>query len=166
MTFPLRFSRGVLMSIAMFSLAAVALALLAQHQFNMPPCPWCILQRMIYLVIAAVALVFAFIPRLNWQRLGGLIIMALCGAGIASAIYQHQVAAKNVSCNLTLADKILTYSGIESWWPAVFQVTANCAEAAVSIAGIPFEFWSLGLYALLFLLAGSLWVRRCGQAGK
>ena len=36
--------------------AAVGAALITQHVYDMQPCPWCILQRLIFIVIALVAL--------------------------------------------------------------------------------------------------------------
>ena len=59
----------VFLLIAGFSVAAVAAALVTQHGFDMQPCPWCVLQRLIFLAIALVALVGVF-WRLGW--LGGI----------------------------------------------------------------------------------------------
>ena len=132
-------------------LAAVAAALVAQHGFDLQPCPWCILQRVIYLAIA-LACAVAALSRTAAVRLGlaGVaLVLALLGA--ASALWQHVVAAKSASCNLTLADRILNALGAEALLPSLFQVTANCADAAVSVLGVPFEYWSLALYAALAL---------------
>jgi disulfide bond formation protein DsbB len=38
-------------------------------------------------------------------------------------------------------------SGLDAAWPAVFMATASCAEAAVDLMGLPYEFWSLALFA-------------------
>jgi protein dithiol:quinone oxidoreductase len=147
-------------AIAFLSLAAVGLALLAQYRFEMQPCPWCILQRVIYLLIAAVCLV-GVVLRPNGLRMGAAVVtLLLAAAGAASAVYQHVVAAKMYSCNLTLADKILSFFKLESLWPSVLGVTATCADAAVSVLGVPFEYWSLALFSLLGLLALAVIVRR------
>ena len=149
-------ARQRLVAMAAACVAAVAAALVAQHGFDMQPCPWCILQRVIYLALAAVCVLAAALPsRALRVALSGLaLVLALLGA--ASAIYQHVVAAKLASCNLTLADKIITALGIESLLPELFQVTATCADAAVSVLGVPFEYWSLALFALLALVAVSV----------
>ena len=44
---PARRSNAWLGMIALVSLAAVAAALVSQHVFDMQPCPWCVLQRVI-----------------------------------------------------------------------------------------------------------------------
>ncbi len=144
-----------LVAMALASLAAVGAALVAQHGFDMQPCPWCILQRVIFLAIAVLCLVgVAWPARGARAALSGMaLLLALCG--VAAAWWQHAVAAQSSSCNLTLADKIITALGLESLVPALFQVTANCADAAVSVLGVPFEYWSLALFALLGLLAAS-----------
>ena len=142
-----------LAAMALVSLAAVTAAIVAQKAFDMQPCPWCILQRLIYLAIALVCGVGAVWPARGprFALVGLALVLAL--SGMASAVYQHVVAAKLGSCNLTLADKIITALGLESLAPALFQVTANCADAAVKVLGVPFEYWSLALFALLALTA-------------
>ena len=44
----------------LFCFGAVGIALISQHAFDMPPCAWCVMQRLIYLVIGVVALVGGF----------------------------------------------------------------------------------------------------------
>ena len=125
----------------------------------MRPCPWCILQRLLFIVIGFVALATAFAPARRLRIALNTATVALASAGVIAAIYQHEVAAKSYSCNLTAADKFITALGLESAWPWMFQVTATCAEAAVSLFGVPFEFWSLALFALLAVAAAGLVLR-------
>ena len=49
----------------------------------------------------------------------------------------------------TLADRIISGLGLDAWQPEVFEVRASCAEAAVSLLGVPFELWSAALFVLL-----------------
>ena len=82
---------------------------------------------------------------------GAELLLAL--AGIASAAWQHFYAAPSGSCNLTLADKIINGIGLDAMLPDVFAPRATCADAAVSLFGVPYDFWSLGLFVLLALAA-------------
>lgn len=142
--------KSLLAAVAVLSFSAVALALVGQHYFDMRPCPWCILQRVIYLAIGIVALLGLLEP----LRLPALLLTpVLAGCGIAAALYQHFVAAKSNSCALTLADRIVSALGLDRLAPSWFEPTANCAEAIVSVLGIPFDVWSLGLYAALAVAA-------------
>ncbi|MFZ5551345.1 MAG: disulfide bond formation protein B [Pseudomonadota bacterium] len=141
--------------IAVACFGAVGLALVSQYHFDMPPCPWCTLQRLIFLVIGALALLALLLRSAGVRKvlaLGGL-LLAL--SGIAAALWQHFVAAASDSCNLTLADRILQTLGLWDLAPGVFAPTASCAEAAVNLLGVPYAFWSLGV----FLLCGLAFVQ-------
>jgi protein dithiol:quinone oxidoreductase len=134
-------------------LTAVAAALVTQHVYGMEPCPWCILQRVIFLAIAGLALL-----GMLWRTRTGVLVAAvgmdaLAAAGVAAALWQHFVAASSTSCNLTLADRIVAASGLDGLAPEVFAPRASCADAAVSLAGVPYEFWSLATFAMLGALA-------------
>jgi disulfide bond formation protein DsbB len=152
-----RHSRTALLLIALVCLASVGGALFAQHRWGMEPCPWCILQRILYLVMALVALLAALMPvgglgRLTTGLSSGLLVL-LGMAGSAAALYQNLVAAKLPSCDLTLADQIISGLGLDAWQPEVFEVRSSCADAAVSLLGVPFEVWSLALFATVAVLA-------------
>jgi disulfide bond formation protein DsbB len=72
---------------------------------------------------------------------------------MAAALWQHFVAASSASCNLTLADRVVRGLGLDELWPQVFAPYASCAEAAVKLGGVPYEFYSLALFVLLGALA-------------
>ena len=137
--------------IAAVSLAAVLAALVSQHLFDMQPCPWCVLQRAIFCAIALAALIGWTWQAAAGRVLAGGLVLLLGLGGVAAALWQHFQAAASASCNLTLADKIISALKLDSVLPAVFLATANCADAAVNLLGVPYDFWSLGLFALLAL---------------
>lgn len=145
--------RLILLLLAVASAAAVGVALVAQHRFGMEPCPWCILQRVIFVVLGSVALVAAVVPWAKLRRLLAALLVPLAASGVAAALWQHYVAAHSTSCALTFADRVITALGVDERWPEIFQVRASCADAAIDLAGVPFEFWSLALFALLGVLA-------------
>jgi len=144
-------SRQSLLAMAGLCIAAVAAALLGQYGFDMRPCPWCILQRLLFTLIAVLCIVAAWLRGGPRVALGGISVL-LAACGIAAALYQNLVAAKSTSCNLTFADKIISGIGVDKLLPSVFQVTGSCAEAAVSIIGVPYEFWSLAVFGVAGLL--------------
>jgi disulfide bond formation protein DsbB len=145
-------ARSWALAIALACIGAVAGALVSQHVYDMQPCPWCILQRLIFVVIGGLALLAALLGGVLRMLLGTLMLL-LALAGAAAALYQNLVASKSQSCNLTLADRIVSGLGLDTALPPVFQVTASCADAAVKLAGVPYEFWSLALYVLIGLAA-------------
>jgi disulfide bond formation protein DsbB len=141
--------RRLFAGMAAASFAAVAAALVSQHAYGMQPCPWCVLQRLIFLTIGAVAVPAALLSARAVRVTGGLAIAALAAAGVAAALWQHFVAARSSSCNLTLADRIVSGLRLDVWLPPVFEVRASCADAAGTLLGVPYEFWSLALFVLL-----------------
>lgn len=141
-----------LFAIALLCLAAVGAALYTQHSMGMQPCPWCVLQRVVFVAIAAVALVAAALPR-GVQVAGLGLVALLADAGLAAAVWQHFVAAEQASCSMTLADRIVGTLGLDERWPQVFMATASCAEAKVKLMGMPYEFWSGLLFGLIGLYA-------------
>jgi disulfide bond formation protein DsbB len=148
----LRLSPRALLAVAGLACAAsVGLALLAQHQFNMQPCPWCILQRLIFVVLAGLCLLGAALPALL-RRLVAALAVPFAAGGMAAALWQHFVAAKTSSCAMTLADRIVMATGLDMQFPEMFEVRATCADAAVSVFGVPFEFWALALFAIVGLV--------------
>jgi disulfide bond formation protein DsbB len=139
--------RSLLVAAAVLSFAAVALALVSQHVFDMQPCPWCVLQRLIFAVIGVVCLVALAAP-----RAAGAVVLLLSVCGIAAALWQHFVAASSDSCKLTLAERIISGLRLDGLAPELFQARASCADAAVSMLGVPYEFYSLALFVVLAAL--------------
>jgi protein dithiol:quinone oxidoreductase len=139
----------LLIGIAALCFGAVGAALVTQHAYDMQPCPWCVLQRVIFVAIGLVALLGLAWRSMLGQRVILLLLLLLSASGIAAALWQHFVAAAGASCNLTLADRIVSGLRLDALLPDVFQATASCAEAAVNLAGVPYEFWSLGLFVLI-----------------
>ena len=142
-----------LIVIAIVCLAAVGAALVSQHMFDMQPCPWCVLQRVVFISIALVCLVGAAIPAPAGRTGAALLVGLLVLCGIAAALWQHFKAAASASCNLTLADKIVSGLQLDSLLPDVFAPRASCADAAVSLLGVPYDFWSLALFLLCGIAA-------------
>jgi disulfide bond formation protein DsbB len=141
--------------------AAIAVALFLQHQFGMEPCPWCVLQRVIYAFIGALG-VLGWLARPKAIHASCGVLMTLLGlSGIGCALYQHFVAAKSLSCKMTFADQVIRTVHADRFWPAIFEVRASCAEAAVNLLGIPFEFWSAVFFGLL-IIGALMALRRSG----
>ena len=141
-------------------LAAVGAAVFTQYQLDMQPCPWCVLQRAIFVAIALAALPGLLLRWPLLRRASAGLASALSVCGIAAALWQHFVAASSTSCKQTLADQIVQGSGLAERWPEVFAAYASCADAAVKLFGVSYEFYSLALFTLLAgLMAGQCLAR-------
>ena len=134
------------------ALGAVAVALVSQHAFDMQPCAWCVLQRLIFLVIAMVSALALWLRRPIGRALLGGTVLLLAGSGIASALYQHFVASNVSSCQLSLAQRIVSGTlHLDTLLPFVFEIRVGCSAGATTMLGIPYEFWSLAAFGLLML---------------
>lgn len=93
-------------------------------------------------------------PRIARPLAGIGALLGLTGAG--AAWFQVTVASNLESCDRTLADRLVTGSGLDDLVPAVFGVYANCADAKVYLLGVEYASWGLILFiGLCTGLAGS-----------
>lgn len=138
--------RLVLALTAVVALAAVGAAVFTQHAWDLQPCPWCVLQRLIFVAIAAAALL-----GLLWPSGGAALAGLLATCGLAAALWQHFVAASAESCDLTLADRIMAATGLDGRFPEVFMAMTSCADAKVNLFGLPYEAWSGALFAAMLV---------------
>jgi disulfide bond formation protein DsbB len=134
--------------VAVVCVAALAIALVSQHVYDMQPCPWCVLQRLIFCAIAVFALLGLVWRGAAGGRVAGTFALLLAFAGIAAALWQQMVAAKSESCNLTLADRIVGATTLDHLLPDVFEARASCADAAVSLLGVPYAYWAAACFAV------------------
>ncbi|VFR78873.1 Periplasmic thiol:disulfide oxidoreductase DsbB, required for DsbA reoxidation [plant metagenome] len=149
MTFHSRFLLGL---VATLSLGAVGIALVSQYAFDMPPCAWCVMQRLIYLAIGGLCLLGLLLPAgLARRALAGLGAL-LAASGVLAAWYQFNVAAKMFSCDQTFADRFMTGIGLDAAVPWLFGIYASCMDAVVHVLGIEYAIWSLSLFVVLGLL--------------
>lgn len=146
-------ARSLLAGISVLPLAAVAAALYTQYRLDMMPCAWCVLQRLCFVVIAAAGLLGLLLPGAALRRVAGLLAMLGAAAGITAALWQHFVANASASCAMSLADRLMGFTGLDSRFPEVFAAYASCADAKVDLLGLPYEFWSLGLFIVLAIAA-------------
>lgn len=137
--------------VAIVSLGSIATALVSQHAFGMEPCPWCILQRLIFAVIGVLALIGLAVRAATTTRIVAVAGVLLSLAGIAAALWQQLVAAKSASCNLTLADRIVGWTQLDRLMPEIFEARASCADAAVSLIGVPYAIWAAAAFVICAL---------------
>jgi disulfide bond formation protein DsbB len=139
--------------VAVLAFGAVAAALVSQFAYGMDPCPWCVLERLIFVVMGLFALLGLVWRHAAGSRVAGTFALLLAVAGFAAAMWQHFVAAKSASCNLTLADRIMTATQLDRLLPSVFEARASCADAAVTLFGVPYDFLAAAVFAVCAVLA-------------
>jgi disulfide bond formation protein DsbB len=153
-------SRRWFAALGALSVTALIVALISQHVFDMQPCPWCVLQRLQFAAIALVCIIALAWRNTAARKAGAALLLLLAASGAAAALWQHFVASRSDSCDLTLADRIVSnWLSLDSLLPDLFAVRASCADAAVDLFGVPYEFWSLGLFVAIGVAAAALLFR-------
>lgn len=144
--------------LACLSLNAFAIYYL-QEWVGLEPCPMCILQRVAFFAIAAVALVGAiWNPRGKALKTVALLVVlcALIGAGVAIRhSYLQHFPPKAETCGTDLEYLLNTFSITEAF-PKIFAGTGSCSAITWRFIGLTIPEWALAWY--LVFAASALWV--------
>jgi protein dithiol:quinone oxidoreductase len=145
-------SRALFALIAALCFGGVGLALVSQYMFDMQPCAWCTMQRLVYLVIGALALLALAVSGAA-RKMAAVLMLALAASGVGMAMYQQFVAAKSFSCGFAFPDRFMVKSGLDGLAPWLFRAMGNCADANLPLLGVPYAFWSAALFAAVGVVA-------------
>lgn len=141
--------------VAILCVSAVGIALISQHAFGMRPCAWCVLQRLLLLMVGVFAVAAALCSGGSKSALArvlaGLGSLTALG-GVVAAWYQYTVASNSFSCDLSVADTIMTKSGLESTLPFVFGIYATCLDARVELLGVEYALWGMAIFIITLAL--------------
>jgi disulfide bond formation protein DsbB len=113
---------------------------------NLAACPLCILQRMLYLLLALESVAAWMVARAALQRRVAALLMlvtTITGAGIAAYQTWLQRWAKGVSCTADQPwwEAFVNWAG--SQWPLMFEASGLCSEAGWKFLGLSIAEWSL-----------------------
>ncbi|HNJ75735.1 MAG TPA: disulfide bond formation protein B [Azospira sp.] len=135
----------------------VGAGLVIGEWMRLNPCPLCIFQRVLYLVVGLWALCGVLVPQV--RRFWGVLIALTSAGGMATAIYQtwmQMYPEAATACGYgepNLIERLVDWLGMQ--WPFMFMATGFCTSKE-SILGLTMANWSIGCFAA-FLLLG-VWV--------
>ena len=149
-------------ALALGAFGAVAGGMELQNLVRLAPCPLCIFQRLVYMVIGLVALLGAIAPagRLLWSAL----IAGLAAGGVAVAGYQSWMQAfPHLATECSYSDpnaieRLVDWLGMA--WPSLFLATGFCTGRDWEFLGLSLANWSLLISAGIAGYAALLFVRR------
>jgi protein dithiol:quinone oxidoreductase len=152
------------MAVVCAGLVLASLALTAWLELH--PCHLCISQRMLFMLVAMLALVTALFDRIVARRITGALAAVLAGIGSAVAAYQSQLQIQSpdtISCAVGqpgLIERMVEWLGQQI--PTLFFATGLCEEEELVIIGLTLANWALISFAI-FLTAAvwALWQDRC-----
>ena len=142
--------RGLFAATGIAAVGLVGGGLILANTLNLAACPLCILQRMLYLLLALEAIAAwlltgsataSVLPR----RAAALVMAATALAGVGIASYQTwlQRFAKGASCTADQPwwEHFVNWAGAQL--PLMFEASGLCSEAGWKLLGLSIAEWSL-----------------------
>jgi disulfide bond formation protein DsbB len=146
--------RGLIAATGMCALGLVAGGVVLAQTMNLAACPLCVLQRMLYLLLALEAALALSMARASAvRRLMALVMAATAFTGAWIAAYQTwlQRFAKGVS-----------WAGAQ--WPLLFEASGLCSEAGWKFLGLSIAEWSLVAFTSMTIAMLAALLRKNSQA--
>jgi protein dithiol:quinone oxidoreductase len=130
-------------------IAALAVAYYLQHVLLLEPCPWCIAQRILFMIVGLFAL--AALVHRRWRRVYSSLGAFFAVAGIVAAAYHLRLQGRPESsvCMGGWLEKLLDASQLGKLWPAMFQYDGPCVLAPWEMLGLTIPEWSLACFVAL-----------------
>jgi disulfide bond formation protein DsbB len=146
----------------------IGYALYLQYYEYQDPCPLCLLQRIVYMVLMAVFLVAAVHgpARTGAMIYGGLLLLtATLGTAIATrhVWLQHIPPDAAPECGPSLEFLLRKYQTFQAF-EKIFGGTGQCSEAGWKFLGLTIAGWSLVWFVLLGLFA--VYLMRLGMQAR
>jgi disulfide bond formation protein DsbB len=159
MRFSVRAGFGLM---ALSSAGLVVAGLVLGGWLKLQPCPLCIFQRLLYLVVAFLALGGALLP--GWHRLWGALVGLAAAGGLATAAYQSWLQFAPTVANEcgfgepTLIEQLVDWLGMQ--WPDMFMATGFCSSKEWVFLGLSMANWSIFCFAGFVAAAALLALQR------
>jgi protein dithiol:quinone oxidoreductase len=148
-------SAPVFTLVFMVCIGLLGYGLVVQHWGGIKPCPWCIVQRLVYMAIASVALMAA----LHRPGPAGTGVYSLFGGiaaagGVAAAAYQVYIERdpqRALGCTGSSVENFLDQIKVGKAIPPLLQYEGACTPQPWSFLGLSIPEWSLVCFVLLML---------------
>lgn len=143
-------------------LGLVAVGMELQNLLRLAPCPLCIFQRLLYIVIGLIGLIGFALPagRMLWSAL--IACLGLLGLGVAThQTWMQAFPELATECGLTdptLIERLVDWLGME--WPSMFLATGFCTSRDWEMFGLSMANWSVLFFAGIVAYAVLLFLRK------
>jgi len=133
--------------------AILGFAAYLQHVEQLDPCPWCIVQRLLFIVVGVISLVAAL------HRPGAVMaaFYAILGAatalgGVVAAgyhVYLQSDDARANACAGSAVERFLDRTDVGSWIPPLLQYDGPCTLKPWTFLWLSIPEWSLICFVVL-----------------
>jgi disulfide bond formation protein DsbB len=146
-------TRRVFAAIFLVCVALLAFALYLQHWKDLDPCPWCVVQRLGFMLVGAIALAAA----LHGPAAAGATVYSILGfiaaaAGAAAGAYHVFLQSDPVraaKCVGSPVERILDQLALGKLAPPLLQYDGPCTLKPWSFLGLSIPEWSLAWFVIL-----------------
>jgi len=140
-------------------IAVLGIALYLQYAKNLDPCAWCVVQRVLFVLIGLIALI-AVLHRP--QGIGvtayGTVIGLVSMTGIAAATYHIYLQSDPLragKCAGSFVERLLDQSALGKIVPPLFQYDGPCTLKPWAMLGLSIPEWSLIAFVLVLIAVGA-----------
>jgi disulfide bond formation protein DsbB len=151
-------TRAWFATLALGCLGLVAIGMELQTLLRLAPCPLCIFQRLLYIVIGVVGLLGFMWPagRMAWAALaGGLGLLGFGVAGYQTWMQAFPHLAPECSfTNPNAIERLVDWLGMA--WPSMFLATGFCTSRDWEMFGLSMANWSFVVFAGIVVYAALL----------
>lgn len=136
-------------------ISLVAGGVMLSELLHLAACPLCIIQRMLYLILALLAMLGLLFASGPLRRIIGPAMIVAAGTGIFVAGYQ--VWIQRFSPTTTCASDMPWWEQLVEWagtqLPLLFAASGLCSDPAWHFLGLSIAEWSLGCFTLFLVFA-------------
>jgi disulfide bond formation protein DsbB len=157
-------NRVLFLGVFLACFALLGFGMVLQHVMHLEPCPLCILQRIAFIAIGAIALAAAIHNphRRGWTVYGSLLgVFSVLGGGVAAwqVHLQHLPPGQVPECGPGL-DYMLEVMPLTKILPMIFKGSGECAEVTWTFLSLSIAQWALGWFVLFALVGAAVFFRR------
>ena len=157
--------RRLLALVALGCVAMLAFGLYLQHVVGLEPCPMCIVQRYVLVLVAVVSALTAFTPKRSLLLAGSSLLVLLNGFGAFVAARQSFLQwypPEISSCGRDFYGMIETFP-LKRAIPMIFKGSGDCSAVDWTFLGGSIANWSFVCFTVIGLLALTIGLRLARQ---
>lgn len=151
-------NRTLLLAIATACFGLIGVALYMQHAKDLLPCPYCVIQRYLFIFVGISCLVGAWRNKVR-AAAGTALLFALGGLGVVGK-HLYILAHPGFSCGIDPVETFLNKVPTATLMPWLFKADGYCENATDLVFGLSIPQWSAIWFVILTTTLVTVLLRR------